>query len=220
MLVFYALPVSGYCTKVRIVLRKKGIPFEERVPHGGSYSTDAYRQAMPPGTIPSVDDDGFKLFDSEAIAEYLNERFPSPPLLANNLEQRARQRALSHFHNGRLEPTVRALFPLVKSKDKSIGSGVVDTAADAFVNQLLMLERVAVLRPWISGEAMCIADCAFPVTIAMGQDILRWLGVSTTLTTGVSKYLETAFCDDVVGEELVANRAAVAEWLEKMESDK
>ena len=54
MIRLYALPVSGYCTKVRIVLRIKDIPFEETPPLGGHYSSAAYQAHMPPGTMPSI----------------------------------------------------------------------------------------------------------------------------------------------------------------------
>ena len=37
------------------------------------YGSEVYRAIIPAGTIPAIDQDGFRLADSEAIAEYLDE---------------------------------------------------------------------------------------------------------------------------------------------------
>ena len=70
MLTIYSVPVAVYSAKLHILLRHKGIPFEQLPPPGG-YGSDAYRAIVPSGNIPAMIHDGFMLSDSEAIAEYL-----------------------------------------------------------------------------------------------------------------------------------------------------
>ena len=70
MLTIYSVPVAVYAAKLRILLRHKGIPFEQLTPPGG-YGSDAYRAIVPSGNIPAMIHNGFMLSDSEAIAEYL-----------------------------------------------------------------------------------------------------------------------------------------------------
>ena len=136
MIRFYALPLSVYCTKVRIVLRIKRIPYQEILPPGGHYTSAAYQTYMPPGTIPSIEHDDFKLFDSEAIVEYLEDVYPNPPMRAEDSRQMARQRAISQFHNTRLEPAVRALFPWVKQGAEMAGEDRLSGLLDGFCQQL------------------------------------------------------------------------------------
>ena len=48
MLKVYAIPVSLYCAKLRIVLRHKGLAWEE-VPPPGGYGSEDYKQVVPSG---------------------------------------------------------------------------------------------------------------------------------------------------------------------------
>jgi glutathione S-transferase len=68
---------------------------------------------IPAGTMPAIVDGDLVLADSEAIAEYLNETLAEPAMLPDDAVARARCRERSRFHDTRLEPEVRALFPHV-----------------------------------------------------------------------------------------------------------
>ena len=70
MLSVYAIPVSLYCAKLRILLRHKGLEWEE-VPPPGGYGSDEYKRVAPSGNLPALRDGDLLLGDSEAIAEYL-----------------------------------------------------------------------------------------------------------------------------------------------------
>ena len=94
MLKLYAIPISLYCAKLRIVLRHKQLDWEEIPPPGG-YGSEEYKALVPAGNLPGLDHDGLMLGDSEAIAEYLNEAFPDPEMLRGTIEQRAKIRAFS-----------------------------------------------------------------------------------------------------------------------------
>lgn len=90
------MPVSVYSAKVRLCLREKQIEFEEKPPVGGSYRSEEYAKIVPRKTIPAIQLPNEKvLVDSEAINEFLNETFPDPPMLSENLEDRAWQRSFS-----------------------------------------------------------------------------------------------------------------------------
>ena len=59
-------------------------------------ATDEYRRVNPQMALPAlVEDDGTTLFQSLAILEYLDEKYPSPPLLPADIGGRARVRALA-----------------------------------------------------------------------------------------------------------------------------
>ena len=126
---------SSSAWRVRIALNLKGIPYERRVVNlikdGGQQHGVAYRALNPLGQVPLLIDDDrahqpFALTQSMAIIQYLEERFPAPPLLPATPELRARARQLSEIINAGIQPLQNlALFEVLRA------AGVGDTAAVA-----------------------------------------------------------------------------------------
>ena len=112
MLRIYTSDHSLYCAKLRILLRHKGLRFEDLQPPGGGGSPD-YLSIVPSGNLPALVDGDLVLTDSEAIAEYLDEKYPAIPMLPDTLTGRARSRERSRFADTRLEPALRLTFPHV-----------------------------------------------------------------------------------------------------------
>jgi len=212
---FYALALSGYCTKVRIVLRIKEIAFDESLPLGGHYSSEEHQKHMPPGSIPAIEDGNLKLFDSEAIVEYLEDRWPNPPMRAVDPGVRARQRAIAQFHNTRVEPTIRALFPLVKAGGSNIDETVRGSARQGFDIAMEKLDSIADPTPFIGGDTPCLADCGYPATLRMGQDLFAALGVEIVFSDKITNWLAALEAHPVIGDEVAKNRIAIAEWVKQ-----
>jgi maleylacetoacetate isomerase len=83
--------------RVRIALNLKGIAREDSYLHlekGDQFAAE-YRAINPQMMVPTLIDDGVELFQSLAILEYLNERYPQPPLLPAEPEARAWVRGLA-----------------------------------------------------------------------------------------------------------------------------
>lgn len=93
--------VSPYVRKVLVCLDLKGIAYEidPIVPFFGS---DEFTAISPLRRIPVLIDDFVTLPDSSVICEYLEERYPSPPLLPEKAEQRARARWLEEYADTRM----------------------------------------------------------------------------------------------------------------------
>ncbi|MEJ0037101.1 MAG: maleylacetoacetate isomerase [Gammaproteobacteria bacterium] len=83
--------------RVRIALNIKGAPYESIALHlrQGEHQTSEYRAVNPQGLIPALDDDGVVISQSVAIIEYLEEKFPQPPLLPKALADRAHVRSMA-----------------------------------------------------------------------------------------------------------------------------
>jgi maleylpyruvate isomerase len=90
---------SSAAFRVRIALNIKGIAYEAIPRHllrgGGEHLTPAYLAANPQGLIPALEDSGVVLSQSLAIIEYLEEKYPQPPLLPGDAMQRAQVRAMA-----------------------------------------------------------------------------------------------------------------------------
>jgi len=107
---------SSSAWRVRIGLGLKGLAYEPRIVDlaAGEQFSDDHRARSPLGQVPAleVDEDGRKrtFVQSMAILEWLDERFPEPPLLPPDLDGRARVRALAEHVNSGIQPLQNALI--------------------------------------------------------------------------------------------------------------
>ncbi len=88
---------SGTSHRLRIALSLKGLK-PDYVPVDLLHDQQAspqYRAVNPQGLVPALEVDGEVLTQSPAIIEWLDERYPEPPLLPRDPLQRARVRALA-----------------------------------------------------------------------------------------------------------------------------
>jgi maleylacetoacetate isomerase len=83
--------------RLRIALNLKGISREDSFLHveKGDQFADAYRAINPQMVVPTLIDGDVKLFQSLAILEYLDEKYPEPPLLPTDPQARAWVRGLA-----------------------------------------------------------------------------------------------------------------------------
>lgn len=97
----YDYPRSSACFRVRIALNLKHLPYERILVHliedGGQHHHEAYQKINPQGLVPTLETEGLVLTQSLAIVEYLEETFPTPPLLPEHPEDRAKVRALAQM---------------------------------------------------------------------------------------------------------------------------
>jgi maleylpyruvate isomerase len=94
----YAYSSAGY--RVRIAMNMKGLAYDRASIHlvkdGGQQHSQAYKAVNPQGLIPALDVDGQVVGQSLAIIEYLEETYPSPPLLPSYPLGRARVRQIAY----------------------------------------------------------------------------------------------------------------------------
>ncbi len=88
---------SGTSHRARIALNLKGLAYEYRPVNlrSGEHAQDAYRSVNPQGLVPTLVVGGQVLSQSPAIIEWLEEEFPSPPLLPSDSHARAVVRAMA-----------------------------------------------------------------------------------------------------------------------------
>jgi glutathione S-transferase len=97
---------SSWSMRPWVVLRQAGIPFEEVKLRFDSFGAQSdfkrsLRSLNPVGKVPVLDDDGFAVWDTLAIAEYLHEKFPSLGVWPAGPSDRARARSLcAEMHSG------------------------------------------------------------------------------------------------------------------------
>ncbi len=99
MLRLYTYFRSSAAYRVRIALNLKGIPYQSVPVHllrgGGEQHSAQFAERNPAELVPVLDDGPLTLTQSIAIIEYLDEKYPTPPLLPAGAAERARVRALA-----------------------------------------------------------------------------------------------------------------------------
>src|SRR5262245_34754110 len=89
-------PFSTFSRRVRMALLEKNIACElvEVDMVARAHRADAYLKLNPYGRVPTLEEDGFVLYESTAILDYLEATHPKPPLVPSD----ARGRALVSMH--------------------------------------------------------------------------------------------------------------------------
>ena len=202
MITLYTAAESLYCAKVRIALRHKGVAFREVEKPAG------YLAIVPQGSLPGMDHAGFILGDSEAIIEYVEERFAGPALLPEGVEARARMRERARFHDTRLEPALRGWFPHVAPAGRDPAevarqAGEIDKHLARFTGQLA---RGADLP-------FGLGDCGLPVTFAWIDLIAPALGARIDWPEAVIAYRARIAAEPAVAVEMARYRPHMEAWM-------
>lgn len=93
-MLLYEHPLSSYAQKVKIALREKGVAFDLEVPDsfGTGHTDGPFAAATPRMEVPVLVDGATRIFESTVIMEYIEERWPNPPLLPRDPAARASAR--------------------------------------------------------------------------------------------------------------------------------
>ncbi|MCB1955525.1 MAG: glutathione S-transferase [Rhodocyclaceae bacterium] len=161
-LYFGNMNYSSWSLRPWILLRHFDIPFEaHRVQVRGSGPTDLHRSYSPNGLVPCLHVDGFQVFDTLAIAEFLAERHAG--LWPDDWKARARARSVSaEMHSG--FGALRSAMPM-NVRMKCVGAEL-DAAVAADVARVAAVwtearESFATGdEPWLFG-AFSVADAMF-----------------------------------------------------------
>ena len=164
----YGTHLSNYASKVRLVVYEKSAPVEIVTVDPAS---SEYRRLYPPGKSPVLEVGGVLIAESEVINEYLDERFPDPPLLPGSAEDRARARGIRRFHDLCLEPALRTLFPQATGAEPRNPERIADGLA-ALRPHLDRLEATLV-GPFAAGNQVTLADCALVPTMMFASAMFR-----------------------------------------------
>ena len=118
VMTMYSDPQSPYSHRVRLVLAEKNITVEI-VDTDPVNLSDDIMDLNPYGSLPTLVDRDLTLYESRIIMEYLDERFPHPPLLPVDPVSRAESRLYMH----RVDRDWYALMDQILAGGKSATKG-------------------------------------------------------------------------------------------------
>lgn len=97
----YGASLSPFVRKVLVVLKIKGLPYEQELVFPGSPDPE-YRKISPLGKIPALVDGDLVTPDSSIICEYLEEQYPEVSLMPSSTVDRAKARWFEEFADSKL----------------------------------------------------------------------------------------------------------------------
>ena len=163
MIKLYTFPPSTNSRKVRIVLIEKGLEFE-RINVDLSkkeQKNPEYLKIHPLGQVPALDDEGFVLYDSTIINEYLEDEYPYPPLLPKDSEGRARARLMEDFRDNCFNPHFVEIIHEVRYKPEGQRDMKVIEHAKAEITKCFdRIERELEGKEYLAGT-FSLADIAY-----------------------------------------------------------
>ncbi len=137
------------CHRVRIVMEEKNVTYETI-----SVSPEAPPEDLldlnPYHSVPTLVDRELVLYESRIIMEYLDERFPHPPLMPVDPVSRARSRLMMY----RIDKDWYALLPKMKGKGKEA-----ELARRELLDSLLSIIPIFEAKPYFMSDEFTLVDC-------------------------------------------------------------
>lgn len=162
MLTLYEHPLSPYAQKVKIALREKGIAFEALAPGGlGAGAVQGeFAKVSPRGEVPALVDGEVSIFDSTIILEYLEDKWPTPPMLPKDPAERARVRMLEEVMDTHFEAINWGLAELnwFRRAEGALADTLRANAKAQTESFFTWLERELGARTWFNGETFGWGD--------------------------------------------------------------
>jgi glutathione S-transferase len=148
-----------YCARVRIMLAEKGVPYET-VPVDLDDRPGWIYEKNPLGRVPVLEEDTLVIPESAVLMEYLEERYPEPPLWPADPAERALGRLVIH----RFDRFGDAYYAVRRAED--------DAARPRFYRRVGELDSRLAFRPYLSGAAYGLADIAYVPWVLRARDRL------------------------------------------------
>ena len=158
MLRLYDADRCPYCARIRIVLAEKGVPYETVVVDLDDRPAWIYEK-NPLGKVPVLEEDDFVLPESAVIMEYLEERYPEPPLWPADPAERAAGRLLLE----RFDQLSRPYYALRRGDED---------ARERLDAELAGLDSLLAGRPFLTGHEFGLADAAYLPWILRAESML------------------------------------------------
>jgi glutathione S-transferase len=166
----YSGPLSLFTAKVRIALDEKGLTYEKvSVPWSLTQRYEPHHPDVvalnPKAQVPVLVDGGLVVYDSTLIFEYLEERYPDPPLYPQAVEERVRCRQLEAVADEILFPPIWSLidggfYVVGEARDE----GRLSAARALLATHYRFLEKEFTGRVWLC-ERFSVADIATLVMV-------------------------------------------------------
>jgi glutathione S-transferase len=157
MLKFYYAPISANARRVWITLLEKQIPFEPVIVNlDGEQFQSEFTAINPLQRVPAIVDNELRIFESLAILDYLEAKYPVPELMPKELDKLAIARMISMVSVTELQPVALTLTKQLLGLE--IEPTSVEKARQRATAILQFFEDTIADRPYFTGNTFTMAD--------------------------------------------------------------
>jgi glutathione S-transferase len=157
--------------KVLWVLEELKVPYE-RVDAGmafGVVNEAFYKKMNPNARVPTIDDDGFVLWESNVIVRYLAAKHGAGALYPSELRARAESERWMDWASFHVSSAMGPAFlGLIRTPADKRNLAQIDAAAEATAQQFQVLEQSLEGRNYVAGPSFTMGD------IVVGVNVYRW----------------------------------------------
>ncbi len=183
------IPQSNFTRIARMAALEKGIAYDFVVAPPQSPDVKAIH---PAGKVPVMRHGEVELFESRAIAHYIDDHFPGPALTPRNPAGDSRVEQWISYHNSIVDPLFvrRYIFAYIfpKTADKKPDRAAIDEMQPALQREIGILDN-AVANGFLVGDRLTLADIYLLVTLSTAR---RFPEVDAMIknTKNLSRYLD------------------------------
>lgn len=174
MLVIWGRDNSVNVQKPLWCLEEMGIAYERRDAGGafGIVDTPEYRALNPNGLVPTMDEDGFILWESNAIVRYLAAKHSAGNLWPVDLRIRAEADRWMEWQNTTLWPALRPVFwNLIRTPVDQRDPDEMEASRLKSAQVLGILDAHLATRAFVAGDDFTMGD------IPVGCGVWRWMAL-------------------------------------------
>jgi glutathione S-transferase len=157
--------------KVVWALEELRVPYE-RTDAGmqfGVVNEPQYRKMNPNARVPTIEDDGFVLWESNAIVRYLAAKHGAGTLYPNDLKQRADADRWMDWASNHVGPAINPVFwGLIRTPAEKRNMAQIEADAEKIAQQFQVLEQGLEGKDYVAGKSFTMGD------IVVGVNVYRW----------------------------------------------
>jgi len=174
MMKLYSGDLSPYSARVRMQIYAKGLT-DISIERPAHFGTPKFREEFPIGRIPVLDIDGDMMPESEVIAEYLEEMFPTPSMLGASPRETAHIRTIARVGDIYI---LNNMFMLSgQSRAETRNQGIIDLLGGQVVRNIKALNRMIGQDGFACCSRLTMADCALVPALFMVENVLPSTGM-------------------------------------------
>jgi len=154
MIKLYDFKSSPNCQRVKVVLAEKNLPYEivSIDLRKQEQKNPDYLKMNPYGKVPVLTDDSTVLYESCIINEYLNEKYPNPPLMPADPGKKAKARILIDFGLAHTDGPYQKLRMEMMKDPNEQNKEVIDSAKADLRKLLQRFEDELANQPYLVGD--------------------------------------------------------------------
>lgn len=201
----YSKATDPYSHRVRIVLAEKGVTVDIFDIDKSIKLKEEVLEINPYGTTPTLVDRDLVLYQSEIIMEYLDERFPHPPLMPVYPVARARSRLMLYRIN---HDWYSAMDRILRGQSNGLAASAAEMAADRKIlkDGLISIAPIFSEMPYFLSEEFSLVDCCMAPLLWR----LPMLGISLPIEAqSVLTYAERLFERESFSSSLTESEKAL-----------